>query len=237
MIGILIQLALTWLLAWLFEKGNLSVLGLMPSKRRLSDFFFFFLLAAGCSSSVFLMQHLIAQQSWKLNPDLSWNVVAEGLWWNLKSVLFEELIFRGVLFYILLKKLGMLKAILISATAFGIYHWFSHEVLGDPMQMLITFVTTGIMGAVYAYGYAKSWSLYIPIALHLGWNAVQSVVFSNTVIGKQLLIRTAPDVEVTVSYAAYFTMLLLPMLLIWGLGFWLLKKRKQDDPPVFNNFI
>lgn len=237
MIGILVQLVFTWLLVWLFEKGNLSVLGLMPGKRRLSDFLFFFLLAAGCSASVFLMQHLIARQNWKLNPDISWKVAAEGLWWNLRSVLFEELIFRGVLFYILLRKLGTLKAILISATAFGIYHWFSHEVLGDPMQMLITFVTTGMMGAIYAYGYAKTWSLYIPIALHLGWNAVQSVIFSNTVIGKQLLIRTAPDVAVTVSYAAYFTMLLLPMLLVWGLSYWFIRKKKQETAPDFSNFI
>ena len=38
MVGIHVQLALTWLLAYLFEKGNMRVLGLAPSARRLSDF-------------------------------------------------------------------------------------------------------------------------------------------------------------------------------------------------------
>ena len=41
MIGILVQLAVSWLIVWLFEKGNLNCLGLLPTKRRLTDFFLF----------------------------------------------------------------------------------------------------------------------------------------------------------------------------------------------------
>lgn len=237
MTGILIQLAFTWLLAWLFDKGNLSVLGLMPDIRRIRDFLLYFLLAAICSATVFGLRFLIAQQRWTLNTEFSWSLIGQGLWWNLKSVLFEELIFRGVLFYILLRKLGTGKAILLSAMAFGIYHWFSHEVFGDPLAMLITFLTTGIMGAIYAYGYAKTWSLYIPIGLHLGWNVVQSVVFSNTVIGRQLFIKAGPDAEVTVSYLSFFTMQLTPLFLIWISAYWLLRKKRQEAPPGFSNFI
>ena len=43
MIGILVELAISWLLIWLFGRGNLEVLGLILTKRRIGDFFSFFL--------------------------------------------------------------------------------------------------------------------------------------------------------------------------------------------------
>ena len=146
MLGIIIQLLISWLIIWLFEKGNLNVLGFYPTKKRLLDFALFFIVTALCCSSDFFMRMFFAKQQWELNPKLTANLMVTGIWWNIKSVLFEELIFRGVLLYILIKKLGQAKAIIISAIAFGIYHWFSHEVIGNPTQMAITFVVTGTMG-------------------------------------------------------------------------------------------
>ncbi len=227
MVGIIVQLAISWLIVWFFEKGNLRVLGLFPTKRRLLDFVLFFFITAICCSSDFLMRMYFADQEWKLNPALSVNLILTGIWWNIKSVLFEELIFRGVLLYILIKKLGALKAIIISAIAFGIYHWFSFEVVGDVKQMAIIFVVTGIMGLLYAYGYAKPFSLYIPIAIHLGWNLTRSVVFSETVIGDQLLVQVKPVPDIHVSYFIYFCVLLLPMISALLINYLLLKKRKQ----------
>lgn len=83
-------------------------------------------------------------------------------------MVFEELAFRGVLLYILIKRVGANKAILISAGAFGVYHWFSQGSLGHPTEMLITFLITGCMGLVLAYGLANSNSIYIPTAIHFG---------------------------------------------------------------------
>ncbi len=189
MIGIIVQLAISWLIIWLYEKGNLSFMGLMPTKKRLLNFILFFLVTATCASSGFLLRMLVAKQSWSLNSDLSFNLVLNGIWFTIKSVLFEELIFRGVLLYILIRKLGAKKAIVISAIAFGIYHWFSHELWGNPAQMAIEFFITGAMGLVLAYGYAKTFSLYVPISIHLGWNLVQMVVFS----GVLLVIKFLPS--------------------------------------------
>jgi len=212
MIGIIVQLALSWLLVWLFDKSNLSVLGLMPTKERLQHFAFFLFTAAAFSASGFGLKMWIAQQSWQLNPEWTSALIAGGVWFNVKSVLYEELIFRGVLFYILIKKLGATKAIWISSTAFGMYHWFSQGSLGNPASMIITFVVTGAMGLVLAYGYAKTQSLYVPIAIHFGWNVVQQVVFSNGPIGKRLLIEVLPQPEVTVSYFSFFFMQLFPIV-------------------------
>ncbi len=228
MLGIIVQLFISWIIIWFFEKGNLGVFGFYPTKKRLLGFTLFFIVTALCCCSDFFMRMLFARQQWELNPKLTANLILTGLWWNIKSVLFEELIFRGVLFYILIKKLGPAKAIIISAIVFGIYHWFSHEVIGKPVQMLITFLTTGAMGLVYAYGYAKTFSLYIPIAIHLGWNLIRSVVFSETVIGEQLLVQVKPVPEVTVGYFVYFCIVFVPMLSALLINFFLLKRQKQE---------
>jgi hypothetical protein len=174
---------------------------------------------------------IFAQQQWELNPRLSFKLIFEGLWWNIKSVMFEELIFRGILFYILIKRLGMWWAIAISSISFGMYHWFSHETFGNPVQMIITFITTGLMGFVYAYGYAKTFSLYVPIAIHLGWNLIRSVVFSQTVIGDQLLVQVKPIPQVTVSYFIYFLVVFFPMLSALLINFFLLRRKKQIPMP------
>ena len=227
MIGILVQLAVSWLIIWLFEKGNLSFLGLYPTKQRIIDFFFFLLVTAFCCATEFLFRMYFGKEQWTINPAISFSLIVKGLWWNIKSVLFEELIFRGVLFYILLKKLGAAKAIIISASAFGMYHWFSQESWGNITQMAITFVITGIMGLVYAYGYAKTYSLYIPCAIHIGWNATRSVLFSDKLIGDQFLVQVKPVPVVSVSYFAYFLVFLFPLVSAIVINYLLLKKRKQ----------
>jgi len=228
MIGILIQLALSWLLVWFFENGNLSVLGMWPTRKRLIDFTLFFFVTAVCCASGFFLKMLIAKQEWQINPHFDLHVLANGTWFNIKSVLFEELIFRGVLFYVLIKKLGAPKAILISAVAFGFYHWFSHELFGNPMAMVIEFIVTGAMGVVLAYGYAKTWSLYIPIAIHLGWGMVQQVVFSDGPIGQQLFVEIMPRPIITVSYFSFFFMQLFALVGTVMINYLLIWKRKQD---------
>lgn len=224
MIGILVQLIISWLIIHFAEKKNLSVLGWMPIRRRLSWFGICFLLTALCCASGFFLRMYFGHERWMLNPRLSAFDLLNGVWWNIKSVLFEELIFRGVLLYILIKRLGTAWGILISSVAFGIYHWFSHEVIGNPVQMIITFVTTGLMGAVYAYGYARSGSILVPSAIHLGWNLTMSVVFSSGNIGDQLFVQVKPAPEVTVSYLVYFTIMLLPMIAAMVLNFIYLKR-------------
>lgn len=227
MVGILVQLILSWLFMFFFDRGNLSPLGLMPTRRRVLDFTLFFLVSGTVCASGFLLKMLIAGQQWRLNPDMNVVLFLDGARWNLNSVLFEELIFRGVLFYALIRKLGPAKAIWISAAAFGVYHWFSHNAWGNPAAMLMEFVITGAMGLVLAYGYAKTWSLYIPVAIHLGWNLMQQSVFSSGPIGNQLFVEILPRPIVTISWFSYFFMQLFPLVSVLGVNWFLVWRKDQ----------
>jgi len=199
MLGILVQLLISWLIIWLFEKGNLGFLGFYPTKKRLAGFVIFFIITALCCSSDFFMRMLFAQQQWELNPKLTARTILTGTWWNIKSVLFEELIFRGVLFYVLIKKLGHAKAIIISAICFGIYHWFSQGSIGNPVQMAITFFITGTMGLVYAYSYSKTFSF-----VHTEISAIvffKSVRIKNASARKIITTLRAPQQKPLTSFA------------------------------------
>lgn len=232
MIGILVQLTISWIIVWFSDKRNLSVLGFHPTKQRVADFgIFFFVTAAFCSSG-FFMKMYFGKQSWLLNPNLSAALILTGIWWNIKSVLFEELIFRGVLLYILIKRVGSSKAIILSAMAFGIYHWFSFGVIGNPMQMAITFIITGTMGLVLAYGYSKTFSLYLPTGLHLGWNATQTFIFSQGPIGNGLLVSAEPRGFRTDSYFIFFIVTFLPMLLALLISYLLTRKHRQANTEI-----
>jgi membrane protease YdiL (CAAX protease family) len=225
MIGIIIQLALSWLIIWLFQKGNLSFLGLTPVAGRALDFFLFFLLTAACCATGFLLRMYFGKEVWGINPALNSRLIFEGLWWNMKSVLFEELIFRGVLFYIIWKKWGAAKAIIISAIAFGMYHWFSHEVIGDARQMAIEFFLSGVMGLLYAYAYVKTNSIITPVAIHFGWNLTQGFIFSSGATGKGVFVLLNQPV-VSVSLFIYLLVVFLPMLSALVVNFLVLRKRK-----------
>ena len=102
----------------------------------------------------------------------------------------EELLFRGALLYIAIKIFGIRNACIISSVAFGIYHWFSYGIWGDIIQMIYIFILTGIGGLLFAYSFALTKSVYLPVGLHLGWNLVSVVVFSQGPLGDQLLLSS-----------------------------------------------
>jgi membrane protease YdiL (CAAX protease family) len=191
MIGILVELLVSWLLLWLCHRKNLSVLGLLPSKKLLADFLVGCLISALLCAIYFFSIVRISGTQLQVNQGFSFMDFLSGFWWTLKSVLFEEFLFRGALLYIAIQRFGTKLGCILSAVAFGIYHWFSYGVFGDPMQMTLIFIVTGIGGLMFAYAFAVTKSLYLPIGLHLGWNVVTIVVFSQGPLGHQLLITTS----------------------------------------------
>ena len=188
MIGIIVALAISWLLLFLFEKKSILSLGFLPFLKRLKQFLTGFLITAVLCAIVQYSQSLLASSTWVLNDDISGLIVLKSFWWDLKSVFTEELIFRGAILYILIQKIGDKKAILISAIAFGIYHWFSFGVLGNAIAMLLVFIGTGLMGYAWAWAFGKTRSIMLPFGFHLGWNFINNTIFSKGPLGNLVFI-------------------------------------------------
>ncbi len=188
MIGILVILAVSWLLLHFFEKQNILVLGLQPVTKRIKQFSIGFLLSAILCVFVQYLEAFLKSSNWVLHENVSGGIVLKSFWWDFRSVLTEELIFRGALLYILLNRMGSGRGILISAIAFGIYHWFSFGVLGNVMAMILVFIGTGLMGYAWAWAFAKTKSIMLPLGLHLGWNFIHNTIFSKGPLGDLVLI-------------------------------------------------
>jgi membrane protease YdiL (CAAX protease family) len=203
MMGLIVELILSWILLWLFSKSNLLVLGISPTKPRAYNLLAGFLIASVCCFFYYWSMAALSGSHLEVNKDFGVPKFFKSSWWVLNSVLFEEFIFRGALLYIAIKMLGARNACILSAIAFGIYHWFSYGAFGNIGQMLIIFIMTGIWGLMFAYAFAKTKSMYLPIGLHFGWNLVNTVVFSQGPIGQQLLIATSnkkPEVNLSLLY-------------------------------------
>ena len=188
MIGILVAITISWLLLFLIEKKNILALGFLPIVKRLQQFLIGFIITGILCVLVQYLESYLKSSEWVLNKNISGGIIFESFWWDVKSVLTEELIFRAAILYILIQKLGSRKSILISAIAFGIYHWFSYGVLGNAMAMILVFIGTGLMGYAWAWAFSKTKSIMLPFGLHLGWNFVYNTIFSKGPLGDLILI-------------------------------------------------
>jgi membrane protease YdiL (CAAX protease family) len=188
MLGIITITALSWLLLHFIQHQNILVLGFLPVSKRLKQFLIGFILSAILCALTQYLESWLKSSSWALNENISTGIIFKSWWWDIKSVLTEELIFRGALLYILIQRIGTQKSILISATAFGIYHWFSYGVFGNIIPMIFVFIGTGLMGYAWAWAFSKTQSILLPFGLHLGWNFTYNTIFSKGPLGELLLI-------------------------------------------------
>ncbi len=194
MIGISILLAISWALLYLTERKSILALGIVPIRRRLQQFGIGFLLTSLLCISVQFLEVTLKSTEWHLNKEVDTVLILRMSFWDLKSVITEELIFRGAILYILIRKLGTLKGMWISSIAFGIYHWFSFGILGSIIPMIVVFVGTGLMGYAWALSFSKTKSIAMPIGLHFGWNFTFNTVFSNGPLGNGILFSESNNI-------------------------------------------
>ncbi|NOT76700.1 MAG: CPBP family intramembrane metalloprotease [Cyclobacteriaceae bacterium] len=219
MAGILVEVIVSWILLWVVCKEHLPALGITPTRFRMIHLFGGLLVAAACCAAYEIMTTAFGNNQWILNSEITGSAILEGSRYTLVSVLYEELIFRGALLYIAIKKLGVTKACFLSASCFGIYHWFTFNTLGNPVMMVITFLMTGIAGLAWAFAFAKTGSMYLPMGLHLGWNLCNMVLFSSGSSVQSILVRANENKAqgVTSLFIFLFQVLALPLITYWYL--------------------
>ena len=110
-----------------------------------------------------------------LNP-LSYMIPATAL--AVKSSVFEELLFRGVLFKSVEDMAGSWIAIVVSSLVFG----FLHLINPDATVAGATYIAIEA-GLLLAAAYLVTRRLWMAIGFHMLWNYVQSAVFSGIVSG------------------------------------------------------
>jgi hypothetical protein len=112
-----------------------------------------------------------------LNP---WFFLLPGLAIALSSGVFEELLFRGVLFRIVEEWAGSWASLILSSLVFGFLH------LINPAATLTGAVFISIeAGLLLAAAYMLTRRLWLGIGFHIAWNYTQSAIFSGIVSGNE----------------------------------------------------
>ena len=220
MVGLLIIILVSWLLLHFLDKTSIESLGLLPKSERIKKISFGLLISIICCLIYFGSLILLSKSSLTINKDYGLFAALNSLGWISKSVLFEEFLFRGVLLYFGIKYFGTKTACIISAIAFGAYHWFSYNIFGNVVQMIPVFILTFVAGLLFAHSFVKTKSMYLQIGLHLGWNIVTIIVFSQGPLGQQYLIASnGQQIGILMTLVLFaFQLLALPILTLFYLN-------------------
>ena len=229
MLQIIALFAFSWLIIWWHEKGNLSVLGFQPTLKRTGYFFLLLFVSILISASTYLLRMYFAEEQYTVNTSMNAQLFFQESWFQIRSVLTEELLCRGVLLYIMIRQLGTRKAIVLSSLIFALLHWFNSGVWGNLPQMAMVFVFTFAMGLLLAYAFTQSKSILLPFGIHLGWNWVQNFVFPDNAAAHSVFVLVTPPPTVTISYLAFFTMLLFPKIAVLAINYGIVRSYKSAD--------
>lgn len=111
----------------------------------------------------------------------SWGTFAglgSGAVFAVSAAIVEETLFRAYLFRVLSMALGTWAAVLVTAAFFGAIH------AANPGATFFSSAAIALeAGVLLAAAYAATGRLWMPIALHIGWNFTEGTLFGMSVSG------------------------------------------------------
>lgn len=172
-VGATVGLFLTGLVANLltmriFDGRPLSHIGLVSGGKSGNNFLLGILLGGG-AAALMLLAPLLAQTAHFVaipRSTFAWSSLLFYLASLFLGAVGEEMIFHGYAFQLLVQKLGPFAAVLPVGIIFGLMHAFNPHVTG------LAVLNTALWGILIGYSFLRSRDLWLPIALHYGWNAV-----------------------------------------------------------------
>jgi uncharacterized protein len=150
------------------------------------------------------------------------------------GAMLEELMFRGYPFQRLVEAVGTWGAVLVLSAIFGAIH------LGNPNAgglLSWGFFNTIVVGALFAYAYLRTRTLWLPFGIHFGWNFFLGVVYGLPVSGIRdfsIVVRTTARGSKLLTGGAYGVEASLTGAIVILLGFllvaWAPKPRTEILP-------
>lgn len=231
MIGIIVLTGVSWLMLRFVVKKNLFTLWFTPASEKGIEILIGLTITLAAFGVPLGLKTLVYSINWQLNPDADPTTLLNSLFFYFKSIMFEELIFRGAILTLLAHFTKNKTAILISAISFGVYHWFSYGMFGSGIiPMIYIFLLTGGMGLVWATIYIKTNSIVMPAMIHLSWNYMSALFLDYQPFG-QLLFKANIALEYSslVNFGIQAAGELISIFLIFGLFQLYLNNKKRAD--------
>jgi len=166
------------------DKRSISTLGLSYNGDSLTGVAYGAAIALGCVTVVFLagvLMGFIEVRRSKMAEDCMscLPMFLGGLIDFFTAAVFEEIIFRGYVFFLLYEAAGAQVAIVVSSVVFAVAHMVKH-----PSTPILYALNAFIFGALVAICRHFTGTLWLPIGLHFGWNVVSGPIFGLPYSGK-----------------------------------------------------
>ncbi|MRW85234.1 CPBP family intramembrane metalloprotease [Pseudoduganella sp. FT26W] len=134
---------------------------------------------------------------------------------------FEELLFRAVLFRIVEQRWGTRVALVVSCVVFALAH------VPNDQASALGILITGVASLTLCAAYLQTRRLWLPIGLHFGWNYLYDSLFAvpvsgHTARGWLQVTMTGPDWLTGGAYGVEASVI---TLLLWGATAILLLRR------------
>ncbi|MFD2823191.1 CPBP family intramembrane glutamic endopeptidase [Lacinutrix iliipiscaria] len=205
MLGLLVIIIISWILLYFIEKKNIDVLGIVPNKKRGLQFVIGFVFIVLITLSLVYIETMINSIVWE-QKSVDFRLICDAFVYHVRSALTEDLVFRGAILYILIRRLGANWGILISALCFGVYHVFSYGMTSERIVPIVyVILVTGFTGYVWAYAFDKTKSILFALGLHIGSNMILTLFFPSQNYG-EILFTELSRVHLTEWNEFYFSL-------------------------------
>jgi membrane protease YdiL (CAAX protease family) len=131
----------------------------------------------GASLGLIVAALLALAGAFSVTGSSAWTIMLRTLPEQVMVAVFEELIFRAVLFRLIEKRWGTRAALVSSFVLFALAH------LPNEGVSVLAVVITGVAGTTLSAAYLLTRRLWLPIGLHFGWNYLFDGVFAVPVSG------------------------------------------------------
>jgi membrane protease YdiL (CAAX protease family) len=217
----------TWVMTTLVERRPLRTVGFDWDQRASREIGGGMALGVALQTAIYLAAALPGWLRWEIGAVSAGAALFWGLLLFVPAAFFEELTLRGYLLPTLAEAWGPWVSLGVTSLLFGALH------LMNPGASPLAFVGTAAAGVMLGLAYLRTGRLWLPWALHVGWNWAQGSLWGLAVSGAQVpsLFRTEMHGPALWTGGAFGPEAGLLGMLAVALGIvWLLRRRSEGTP-------
>ena len=175
-VGILV---IAWVMLHFVDRRPFLSLGFAPRHAR-RDSLFGLIIGLGMMTACIAVLYFCGWAKPDTNVAFSGSALALAAFAMLANTVTQEVMVRGYVQQTIQRQFGVLSGVIVSALFFLALHFGAIQ--GAILPAISLFAAGILLGAAYAV----TGNLWLPIALHFGWNFLQGPVLGETVSGQSL---------------------------------------------------